>query len=231
MILDEERLIPEVAVEISLQEHLARYRFARERARGGILDVACGAGYGTAMLGAVGGDLSLGVLRYAARHYPAPYVATDALRLPFGRAFDTVVSFETIEHLRDPERFVSECVRVLRPGGLFIVSTPNRDLWSPHSSSPFFHPHVREFNRKEFLAILRPLRVELFCQRLMDRHVAAAFQLKEIGKHVIRAFVPFRRFRCIAMRRLEEIVPHPEFAVTPCDSRTPAFFVAVAEPL
>src|SRR5204863_6385381 len=108
----DERLVPEEAVEASLQEHLARYRFAKERARGRVLDVACGTGYGTEMLGAVGVDLSLEALRYARRH-PAPYVAADAGRLPFGCVFDSVVSFETIEHVSDPDRFVAECARVL----------------------------------------------------------------------------------------------------------------------
>src|SRR5581483_3154364 len=113
MIFSDERLVPEEAVEASLQEHVARYRFARERVRGRILDVACGTGYGTAMLGAVGVDLSLDALRYARRH-PAAYVAADAARLPFGRVFDAVVSFETIEHVADAGRFVSECARVLK---------------------------------------------------------------------------------------------------------------------
>ena len=125
MSFSDERLVPEEAVEASLQEHVARYRFARERVRGRILDVACGTGYGTAMLGAVGLDLSLEALRYARRH-PAPYVAADAAVLPFGRVFDAVVSFETIEHVADAGRFVSECARVLKPGGVFLVSTPNR---------------------------------------------------------------------------------------------------------
>ncbi len=226
-----ERLVPDDAVEASLQEHLARYRFARERARGRILDVACGTGYGTALLGAAGADLSLPALRYAARRHPAPYVAADALRLPFGRAFDTVVSFETIEHVPDPERFVSECARVLRPGGRFIVSTPNRELWSPRSPRPVHRPHLREFNRKEFLSVLKAFRVELFGQHLMDRRGAAAFELKELGKRVLRAFLPVRRFRRAAARRLGEIEPDPAFAVTPCGPRTPAIFVAVAEPL
>ncbi len=229
MSFDEERLVPETAVEASLQEHLARYRFARERARGRILDVACGTGYGTAMLGAVGADLSLEALRYA-RRYGAVAVAADAGSLPFGRVFDTVVSFETVEHLPDPERFVAECARVLRPRGLFIVSTPNRELWSPRSPRPCQRHHVREFNRKEFLAVLRPFRVELYGQLLLSRREAALFEGKELAKRVVRAFVPVRRFRRAAARRLEELEPDPACAVTLPGSRIPAVFVAVATP-
>ena len=225
--MSEERLDPEDAVEASLQEHVARYRFAKERARGRILDVACGAGYGTAMLDAVGADLSVEALRHA-RRYTDRVVAAEGARLPFGRTFDTVVSFETIEHVADPEAFVAECARILRPGGSFLVSTPNRELWSPRSPRPLQKHHVREFNRREFLEVLRPFRAELFGQILLDRKGAAAFELKELGKRVLRAFTPVRRFRPAATTRLSELEPDPAYAVTPCGSRTPAIFVAVA---
>jgi SAM-dependent methyltransferase len=225
---DEERLVPEEAVEASLQEHLARYRFAKERARGRILDVACGTGYGTAMLDAVGVDLALEALRYARRH-PARYVAADAARLPFGRVFDTVVSFETIEHVADPARFVAECGRVLKPGGLFVVSTPNRELWSPRSARPLQRHHVKEFTRKEFLELLRPFKVQLFGQILLTRRGAALWEGKELAKRVVRALLPVRRFRRSARRRLGELEPDPKYAVLPCGSRTPAIFVALAQ--
>jgi len=228
MSFEEERLVPESAVEASLQEHVARYRFARERAKGRVLDVACGTGYGTAMLGAVGVDLSLEALRYARRH-PARYVAADAARLPFDRVFDTVVSFETIEHVPDPGRFVAECARVLRPGGLFIVSTPNRELWSPRSAKPVQRHHVKEFTKREFLAVLRPFNVQLFGQILLSRRGAALWEGKELAKRVVRAFLPVRRFRRAALRRLDELEPDPAYAVVPCGSKTPAIFIAVGQ--
>lgn len=225
---DDERLVPDDAVLASLQEHLARYRFARERVRGRALDVACGTGYGTAMLGAAGVDVSLPALRYAKSRYPAPYIAADALRLPFGRtAFDSVVSFETIEHVPDPERFVAECARVLRPRGTFIVSTPNRELWSPRSPRPCQRHHVLEFNRREFQSVLKPFNVELFGQIVMGRRDAALFEGKELAKRLVRAFIPVRRFRKVTARRMEELEPDPRYAVTPCGGRTPAVFVAV----
>lgn len=225
---DDERLDPADAVEASLQEHLARYRFAREQARGRVLDVACGAGYGTALLGATGADLSLAALRTARKRYPAPYAAADAARLPFRRdAFDAVVSFETIEHLPDAPRFVAECARVLKPHGLLIVSTPNRELWSPRSPRPCQRHHVREFNRREFLDVLKPFSVQLFGQILLSRRGAALFEGKELAKRVLRAFLPVARLRPSTAKRLQELEPDPRYAVTPCGSSTPAIFVAV----
>lgn len=226
--MNDERLVPEEAVEASLQEHVARYRFARERARGRILDVACGTGYGTQMLGAVGVDLSLDALRYA-RRYPAPYVAADAVRLPFGSVFDSVVSFETLEHVPDPGRFVAECARVLKPGGTFIVSTPNRELWSPRSAKPLQRHHVKEFTKREFLAVLRPFNVQLFGQILLTRRGAALWEGKELAKRVVRAFLPVRRFRRASLRRLDELEPDPAYAVAPVGSRVAAIFVAVGQ--
>jgi len=228
---DDERLTPDSAVEASLQEHLGRYRFAKDRSRGRVLDVACGAGYGTAMLGAVGADLDPAALRYAAKHYPAPYVAADAVRLPFRRgAFHTLVSFETVEHLADPERFLSECVRILRPGGQLILSTPNRELWSPRSPRPCQRHHVREFNRREFLSLLKPFpEVQLFGQLALSRRGAVLFEGKELAKRLLRAFVPVRSFRRPALRRLEELEPDPRYAVTPLAPRgAAAIFVAIA---
>jgi SAM-dependent methyltransferase len=223
----DERLVPEEAVEASLQEHLARYRFAREHVRGRVLDVACGTGYGTRLLGAVGVDRSMEALRYA-RRYPAPYVAADGGRLPFGRRFDAVVSFETIEHLSDPERFVAECARVLKPGGVFLVSTPNRELWSPRSPKPLQRHHVREFNRREFLEVLRPFKVQLFGQIVLSRRGAALWEGKELAKRVVRAFLPLRRFRPASLRRLEELEPDPRYEVVPCGRKTAAIYVALA---
>lgn len=227
--MSDERLDPDDAPEASLQEHLARYRFARGIVTGRVLDVACGTAYGTALLGGVGVDVSVDCLRAARRRWGC-LAAADGLRLPFGEAFDAVVSFETVEHVGDPEGFVAECRRVLRPGGRLVMSTPNRELWSPRSPRPLQRHHVKEFTRREFEGLLRPFkRVELFGQLLLTRAGAAGFEAKALAKRVLRAFLPIRRFRPSAAASLETLVPDPAYAVGPVGARTPAIFVAVAE--
>ena len=195
------------------------------------MDLACGTGYGTHLLGATGADLSLEALRYARKRFPASYVAADALHLPFGRVFDAGVSFETIEHVRDPAGLLEEFRRVLRPGGMLIVSTPNRDLWSPRSPRPCQRHHLREFNPKEFRALFKTFKgVEYFGQQLLERKQALLFEGKELAKRLVRSFLPLSRFRrAKAPRRLEDLVPDPAYDVVPVErSRVPAILLAVA---
>lgn len=148
-----------------LKEHANRYIFASQYAEGKrVLDVACGIGYGTQWLGRraesiVGGDLSPSALFEARRYFAGSgihYVQVDAQWLPFSsRTFDLVCSFETIEHLEKPEQFVKECHRVLVPDGIFLCSTPNKAISSPHDEGTSSRFHVREYLPAEVLQITR----------------------------------------------------------------------------
>jgi SAM-dependent methyltransferase len=145
-------------------EHFHRYLFTRSLVRGlDVLDVASGEGYGSALLAqvarsVVGVEYSGSTAIGAAGNYRKPnlrFLQGDARALPLADgSFDAVVSFETIEHFDRQDDFLREVHRVLRPGGRFIVSTPERDLYSPAGSgaNPF---HVHELSRTEFVALLR----------------------------------------------------------------------------
>ncbi len=86
-------------------------------------------------------------------------VLADAARLPFRDAsFDLYVSFETIEHVRDDHGVVREARRVLAPGGMFLCSTPEREVTSPGrtiADRPDNPYHEREYSLREFDALLR----------------------------------------------------------------------------
>jgi SAM-dependent methyltransferase len=156
-------------------EHRSRYRFAAQRICPGerVLDVACGAGFGLSMLQAAGAR-ALGVdydgqlLAHLPTHADGrALLQADATRLPLRTAsVDRVVSFETIEHVRDAAALVAELRRVLKPGGQLILSTPNRAFGPPerHTANPF---HVREFTAAELRALLAAHfeTVQLFGQR------------------------------------------------------------------
>jgi len=123
-----------------------RYRFARKFAHGKVvLEVACGSGMGLLYLAdaaqrAVGLDIDARNLRAASgleRNGRAVCVhVADAQALPYpATSFDLVVNYEAIYYLAEPERFVAEAARVLRPGGVLLVGTVNRD-WSDFHPSP-----------------------------------------------------------------------------------------------
>ncbi len=159
---DGERMVPEFHRGASIySEHMARYLLASGLVKGKrVLDVASGVGYGSDMLKAAGAALVVGVDRSQEavaygqhRHSSAnpDYVVADVESLPLGdRQFDVVVCFETIEHINDPQRFLSEVKRLMRPNGLLIVSTPNRGIYP--EGNPF---HTREFTFQEFERELR----------------------------------------------------------------------------
>ena len=157
-------------------EHYHRYLFARSLVAGlDVLDVASGEGYGSAQLAqvarsVVGVEYSESTVRSAAANFPREnlrFVQGDARALPLADAsVDAVVSFETIEHFDGQEAFLCEIRRVLRPHGRLIVSTPDRDIYSPFNVPPNKF-HVRELSRVELIALLRRHfgHVELLLQR------------------------------------------------------------------
>jgi SAM-dependent methyltransferase len=157
-----ERLTPELTGQAEI-EHLHRYFLARHMCRGkDVLDVASGEGYGSALLAqvaksVVGVELAEDVVAHANTEYRQPNVCFwqgDARELPIPDAsIDVAVSFETIEHFDGHDRFLSEIRRVLRPGGRLVISTPDRDHYSPTGApaNPF---HVLEMTRSEFSALL-----------------------------------------------------------------------------
>jgi 2-polyprenyl-3-methyl-5-hydroxy-6-metoxy-1,4-benzoquinol methylase len=64
---------------------------------------------------------------------------------------DLVVSFETLEHLKDQKKFLKECRRVLRSHGIFICSTPNTTIYHLAGANPY---HVHELTTTEFESML-----------------------------------------------------------------------------
>lgn len=147
-------------------QHIARYEWARSFCQGGrVLDAACGSGYGSNVLRAAAGVVSLDIAPEAigagrrSLGNQLRLLLGDTTRLPFrSGSFDTFVSFETIEHVLDDAAYVREARRVVKRGGVFICSTPNRAVVNPGNSiddPPFNTFHVREYTLDELILLLR----------------------------------------------------------------------------
>ena len=144
-------------------EHVHRYLMARSLCRRkDVLDIASGEGYGAALLAqvarsVVGVEVDHATVAHAVEAYKRSnltFVLGDARRIPLPDAsMDVVTSFETLEHFFEHEEFFCEVTRVLRPDGFLIISTPDRDIYSP-SGRPTNSFHVRELSRDEFVAQL-----------------------------------------------------------------------------
>jgi O-antigen biosynthesis protein len=158
-----ERFVPDQKGDIEL-EHVHRYLCAAELCDGkDVLDIACGEGYGSVLLArraasVVGVDIAPEAIEHAAREHAGSnveYRVGSAAQVPVGDAsVDVVVSFETIEHHDQHDAMIAEIRRVLRPGGVLIISSPDRFIYS---ELPGFHNpyHVKELSRTEFEHLIR----------------------------------------------------------------------------
>jgi len=195
-----ERFRPGVRSDGELQaQHLSRYEFAAKYAPGKkIIDVACGTGYGSALLlrqGAIqvtGIDLSGAAIDYAQRHYSLKgltFIRGDVSILRSAVPSDCIVSFETIEHLENPDALLLPVREVLSPDGLFIVSTPVRHggLLTDRPANPY---HIREWNEEEFDALLsRYFSVRNFYFQYVYRKRAYPFS-RRINRFALSLFHP-----------------------------------------
>lgn len=155
----DERVIPGVTANFQYKESLARYEFARRNLKkeARVLDIGCGTGYGSAVLAenyeVIALDNDKEAIRYAKKHYKKPLFKTgNAEKLKFDdSSFDAVVAFELIEHLKNPQKFLSEVKRVLRRNGVFILSTPNKNFPKIAQSSY----HIKEYGFDDIHHLLK----------------------------------------------------------------------------
>ena len=175
-----ERLIPSNVPwhkKKMIAEHVARYEFAIPYVvNKQVADLACGTGYGCAILSShatsvIGIDNSSEAIAYAKQNYSRKnisYKKSDVAEtsLP-AKSIDVITSFETIEHLNNDIEFIKEVRRLLKPSGIFIMSTPNIEFST--GTNPY---HIKEYKLQECKKLLKDFKsVLVFGQRKVIRPV------------------------------------------------------------
>ncbi|MCV7251553.1 class I SAM-dependent methyltransferase [Mycobacterium hackensackense] len=158
-----ERTIPGLAEEnYWFRRHEVVYQRLAGRCAGlDVLEAGPGEGYGADLIAGVarqviGVDYDESAVAHIRARYPHVQMHLGNLaNLPLADAsVDVVVNFQVIEHLWDQGQFVAECLRVLRPGGVLLMSTPNRITFSPGRDTPLNPFHTRELNADELTELL-----------------------------------------------------------------------------
>ena len=250
MIFTGERFVPnakECTEGTPLYEaHMARYYFASRYLKGKrIIDIACGTGYGAKLLidcGAsevVGIDISTEAIEFAKKKYQHPslhFLISDATKTSFKEnTFDCVVSFETIEHLKNYRNFKTEVQRILKPSGTLIISSPNRKVYGKDKEIPDNKFHVKEFSKNEFLNLWNEMfkSQELFGQ---CNSVGPSFARKLLKKlSMIILFIDYFKFRRILVpdRSIDYLLDQigeskNKYEIFPCNSyHNPLYFISV----
>jgi SAM-dependent methyltransferase len=155
-----ERTLPDVPEEnYWFRRHLAVYEWIAARAHGRrVVDLACGEGYGSAVLAGsaasvVGVDANPEAFEHARLKYEQVRFERNMIELWTGDV-DCVVFLQTIEHVQDPDAVLRHIRELIGPGGVAYVSTPNVLTLAPkgaeHSGNPW---HVHEYRATEYRAL------------------------------------------------------------------------------
>ncbi|MDD5308934.1 MAG: methyltransferase domain-containing protein [Deltaproteobacteria bacterium] len=221
-----ERYVPEQGWASIAYEHLSRYLFARRLAAGRrVLDLGSGEGYGSFTIAeradsVLGIDVDKAAIwhargKYGKQRANLAYRQGSATALPCedGR-FDLVVCFEMLEHTAEQAQMLNEIRRVLAPGGLLLISTPNRLAYSdlPGYKNEF---HVRELYLDEFRDLLatRFAHVQVLGQRNVSANVIA-----DLDDAALRP---------LAVERIHRKNEHNEFEPVPAEPADHLYYVAV----
>jgi SAM-dependent methyltransferase len=158
-----ERTVPNIPAEnYWFRRHEAAYEFAAPLVSARtVVEVGCGEGYGTDLLAhsaarILGVDYDALTAAHAAARYPSAHFVRanlSALPVPSG-SVDVLATLQVIEHVWNHGEFVRECQRVLRPGGLLLVTTPNRLTFSPGLEAPVNPFHTKEFTASELVGLV-----------------------------------------------------------------------------
>ena len=137
---------------------LSAYVFSKKYISGEVLELGCGEGRGIDIIlkksksytaiDKIKSVIEVLSLKYKKNNFLASnFPPLDKIK---DNSFDTIISFQVIEHLKDDELFVSEIKRILRPGGIALITTPNIKMTL--TRNPW---HIREYTSKELRGLCK----------------------------------------------------------------------------
>ena len=225
-----ERLVPGNSGRRIEADHLERYRFLESSVKNKkVLDIACGTGYGSNILieaGAsqyVGVDISEDSIEYAKQQFcseKASFIVGDIGNFESAEPFDVIACFETIEHVSFYPSALKNLFSVLRPGGVLVISSPNRLITSPKAlqlnDTPVNKFHTQEFTPNELANELRKVGFSVNKEDIFGQRQRGLY-----GNKHIQSLIRLTRFPDIFA-----FVTSPK--ITPVKRLTPRYFVIVA---
>jgi len=157
-----ERTLPDVPEEnYWYRRHLVVYEWIASRVHGRrVVDLACGEGYGSAVLArgaasVVGVDANPDAFEHARLKYRGPNLRFERNMIElWDGEVDCAVFLQTIEHVQDPGAVLDRLRTLVGPGGVAYVSTPNLLTLAPDGAEKSSNPwHVREYRAEEYRAL------------------------------------------------------------------------------
>jgi ubiquinone/menaquinone biosynthesis C-methylase UbiE len=196
--------------------HLAEYVFAERFVDNkSVLEIGCGTGFGAAHLSQFTSKMvATDIWAEGVSHCQAKYkqdnlvfMLADGTKLPFeADSFDVVMSFHVIEHI-EPEsvsNYLSEIKRVLRRGGVFLVSTPNSRIRLLPFQRPWNPAHKKEYNDKELKKLLGKVFGEVKVYGLYGSDEIQAMERKRLKQRPLKVYI-----LAPARRVLRSLLPSP----------------------
>jgi SAM-dependent methyltransferase/glycosyltransferase involved in cell wall biosynthesis len=219
-----ERYLPWLEEAAIGYEHLHRYAYATEFVQQKrVLDLACGEGYGSYLLArtaesVMGIDIDENSIKHARNKYikhNLEFKVGSITEVPITgeRLFDVAICFEALEHIEDHHKLLGEVKRLLTPEGVFIVSTPNKTVYTdePQFNNPF---HVHELYFDEF-------------RELFEKHFK---NVKFLGQRIYCNSNMWPVFPGADNKVVEYVMDRnpKEFVFVEDEKRIPLYFIAIA---
>jgi len=206
------------------------YEFATQFVDGKrVLDYGVGSGFGTALLAksaesVEGVDLFAKTISYCNEAHDLGNLNFQQLQssyhLPFDDdAFDVVSSFQVIEHVPDVKRYLVELKRVLAPGGILLITTPNRAYRLLPFQKPWNDEHIREYSKSSLAKEMGAVFDDCVIRAVSGTPEINEVEHRRVRQTPLKAYVlqPARRL----VRRFSSPGPVVERAAPPATTTVP----------